>query len=140
MSTANTFLGFDYGRKRIGIAVGQDITCSANPVTTLNAKNGKPDWASINQLIKEWEPQALVVGLPLNLDGSEHTITKAAQRFGNQLHGRYNLPVHMVDERLTSVEAKHWVSRQGASFQKDDIDKYAAKLILEAWLNNAIRK
>lgn len=139
MSTANTFLGFDYGRKRIGIAVGQDITCSANPVTTLNANNGEPDWASINQLIKEWQPQALVVGLPLNLDGSEHKITKAAQRFGNQLHGRYNLPVHMVDERLTSVEAEHLAGQQGVSFQKGDIDKVAAKLILETWLN-AVKK
>jgi putative Holliday junction resolvase len=132
---SQTLLGFDYGTKRIGVAVGQDITRSVTPLTTLHSQNDKPDWDAISKLITEWQPDRLVVGLPLHLDGSVQALTERAQRFGNQLKGRYNLPVEMVDERLTSHEAEtELVTRKGKS-TKADIDALAAALILQSWLD-----
>ena len=129
-----TLLAFDYGEKRIGVAVGQELTCTATPLTTVGARDGKPDWAAVTRLIEEWRPDALVVGLPLNMDGSPHRLTRAAQRFGNQLHGRYNLPVEMVDERLSSLEAERVLARDSFRGQKKaDIDEVAARVILESW-------
>ena len=142
--TAKTLLGFDYGTKRIGVAVGQSLTRSASPLTTLTAINNKPDWDAISRLIREWRPDALVLGLPLNDDDSANDMTRAAQRFGNQLQGRYNLPVYTVNERLSSVEAEHILTQTApkkrqrnptfsSQYNKTDIDKLAAKLILESW-------
>ena len=142
--TAKTFLGFDYGTKRIGVAVGQTLTHSATPLTTLTTINTKPDWDAISRLIQEWRPDALVLGLPLKADGSPTEITPKVQRFGNQLQGRYNLPVHTVNERLTSVEAERQLARTHSTqrqhntkfnnqYDKADVDKLAAKLILESW-------
>lgn len=126
-----TLLGFDYGTRRIGIAVGQVITGTARPLTTLQSRNGKPDWDGIGRLIRDWLPDALVVGLPRHMDGSEHELTEAARRFGNQLAGRYNLPVYHVDERLTSVEAEQQLGTTG---DKGEVDRLAARIILEDWL------
>ena len=91
LTSTYTCLGFDFGTKRIGIAVGQSLTGTASALTTLNTLQGKPDWDAISALIKEWQPDRLIVGLPVNKDGSLHEISKAAQRFGNRLNGRYNL-------------------------------------------------
>ena len=126
-------LGFDYGRKRIGVAVGQTVSGSATALTTVSARDGQPDWRSISALIQDWQPELLVVGLPLSMDGSEHELTQAARRFGNQLAGRYNLPVEFVDERLTSVEAE---ARQVRPPRPGDIDKIAAQIILQDWLDS----
>lgn len=136
MPEARTLLGFDYGQKRIGIAVGQTLTCTVTPLATLTAVNQKPDWRGIEKLIKEWRPDMLVVGLPLHMDGSEHELTQAARRFGHQLKGRYNLPVAWMDERLSSVEAEDYLRQHGGKMrsQKQDIDKIAAGLILQSWL------
>ena len=136
MPEAQTVLGFDYGQQRIGIAVGQTLTHTVTPLTTLKAVNQKPDWQGIERLIQEWQPQLLVVGLPLHMDGSEHALTKAARRFGQQLKGRYNLPVAWMDERLSSVEAEDYLRQHGGKTrsQKQDIDKIAASLILQGWL------
>lgn len=128
-----TLLGFDFGTKRIGVAVGQELTHTARALTTLNSRDGGPDWARIARLIAEWQPDALVVGLPLNLDGSESESSRLARRFGNRLTGRYNLPVFTADERLSSNEAEVILGEQG-SFNKADIDKLAAQLILQSWL------
>ena len=128
-----TCLGFDYGTKRIGVAVGQALTGTARPLDTLISKQGKPDWDSISALINEWQPDALVLGLPVNADGTQHEITKAAQRFGNQLNGRYNLPVYMMDERLSSSEAEQLLADNDKSYSKPDVDMMAASLILESW-------
>jgi putative Holliday junction resolvase len=128
-----TVIGFDYGSRRIGVAVGQGITGQSNPIVTLVRQKDHPDWSAINQLMEEWQPQAIVVGMPLNKDGTAHHLTKAVQRFGNQLHERYNLPVHMIDERLSSHEAKKMLSKRQSSSDKGAIDKYAAKLILDSW-------
>jgi len=103
---ARTLLGFDFGLKRIGVAVGQEMTGTASALTTVAARDGKPDWDAISRLIHEWQPDAVVVGLPLNMDGSDHELSRRARRFGNQLHGRYNLPAHFIDERLSSLEAE----------------------------------
>ena len=129
-----TLLCFDYGLTRIGVAVGQDLTGTANALTTIKASDGKPDWDAITRLIEQWQPDAVVVGLPLNMDGTYHELTDRAQRFGNQLHGRYNLRAYFVDERLSSLEAERLLQSKSRKVQAEDIDKYAAKVILETWL------
>ncbi|MBE0510339.1 MAG: Holliday junction resolvase RuvX [Chromatiales bacterium] len=134
MSKPRLLLGFDFGSKRIGVAVGQELTGTARELLTLNNRDGAPDWAAISRLLAEWQPDALVVGLPLNLDGSDHDVSRMARRFGNRLRGRYNLPVFHIDERLSSSEAEALLSGQGR-FDKADVDKLAARLILESWLN-----
>jgi putative Holliday junction resolvase len=133
---AQTLIGFDYGRKRIGVAVGQQLTGSATPLTTVSAHNSKPDWASISRLIAEWKPDALVVGIPYHMDGSEQEMTKAAQRFCRQLEGRYNLPVHRAEERLSSyvVEAGLPAGAKGRA-----IDPLSAQVILQDWLQQHVQ-
>lgn len=126
MPKHNTLLGFDFGMRRIGVAVGQMITRTANPVAVLNARDGVPNWGHVQELIDTWNIDAIVVGIPLNMDGSKQPVTFAAQRFANKLSSRYGLPVYTVDERLTTVEAKR--------HQQTELDSYAAKLILEQWL------
>ena len=131
-----TVLGFDYGEKRIGVAVGQSVTGSARALVTLNSKTGQPDWQAIASLIQEWQPDALVVGLPMHMDGQHHEITEAAQRFGNRLRGRYNLPVVMVDERLTSHEAEQQFREEhGRRPRPEEIDSLAAQIIVQDWLS-----
>ena len=131
--TPRIFLGFDFGTKRIGVAVGQELTRSARALETLKSRDGGPDWAGISRLIEQWHPAALVLGLPLNLDGSDHEITRLARRFGNRLRGRYNLPVYTIDERLSSAEAETLLAQQGR-FDKEAVDKVAAQVILQSWL------
>ncbi len=127
-----TLLGFDYGRKRIGVAVGQQLTRSATALTTVRARDGKPDWPAISHLIEEWKPGALVVGIPYHMDGTEQDMTRAAQRFCRQLEGRYRLPVYQADERLTSYIVES--SLPGNSNTRQNIDALAARLILQDWL------
>lgn len=131
--TPGIYLGFDFGTRRIGVASGQRITATANPVVTLATRNGKPDWDAITQLIDEWHPEALIVGIPLRHDGSDNPVTKAAQRFARQLEGRYRLPVHEVDELLSSVEAGHIESEHWHG-KRTPIDSRAAQIILQTWL------
>ena len=127
-----TLLGFDYGRKRIGVAVGQQVTQSATALTTVSARDGKPDWPAITRLIEEWKPDALVVGIPYHMDGSEQDMTRAAQRFCRQLEGRYNLPVHPADERLSSYIVESALPGPGKTDQT--IDLLSAQVILQDWL------
>lgn len=132
-----TFLGFDFGEKYIGVAVGRLPTRLAQPLDTLSASHGQPDWTRVSRLIEGWRPDALVVGLPLNMDDSENALTAAARRFGNRLRGRYNLPVHMVDERLTSAVARQDLIDAGVAPRrlKSKVDKLAAQTILQAFLD-----
>ncbi len=132
-----TILGFDYGRSRIGVAVGQNITGTASPLETIKADQGKPDWPSVQRLIDEWKPNLFVVGMPKNMDGTEHQLTATITRFGNQLHGRYGLQVHYIDERLSSVEAERKLREMPGRAKKDKgvIDQIAAQLILQTWLD-----
>ena len=128
-----TLLGFDFGRQRIGIAVGQKITRTATALCTLDSRNEKPDWEAISELINSWQPGALVVGLPLHADGSDSDITKAARKFARQLEGRYRLPVHTMDERLSSHAATE-LKNQGKTAGNKGIDAIAASIILQNWL------
>jgi putative Holliday junction resolvase len=135
--TTRTYLAFDYGTKRIGIAVGRSGTRQAQPLETVSVRGGRPDWARITRLITEWQPDAFVVGLPLNMDDTDNDLTEPARRFGRQLAGRYNLAVHMVDERLTTRAATDALWEAGASGQRlrAGLDPVAAQLILETFLN-----
>jgi putative Holliday junction resolvase len=133
-SKARTLLGFDYGLERIGVAVGQELTGTATALITVRANDGKPDWDAISKLFEQWQPDEVVIGLPLNMDGSESELSRRAQRFGNQLHGRYNLPAHFMDERLSSLQAESELRGKSPKIKKADIDKVAAKIILESWL------
>ena len=134
MPDADTLLGFDFGTHKIGVATGQQLTGTATPLTILHRVKNKPDWDGIQRLIEEWQPSALVVGLPIGPDEEDTPMTKSARKFARQLHGRFHLPVHMADERLTSREA--W-SRIGGIAIHDvtRIDAMAAKLILETWFS-----
>ncbi len=141
MSQALTALGFDFGRARIGVAAGQAITASASPIATVEARAGTPDWAHIDRLVAEWQPDALVIGVPVHLDGTEQPLTQAARRFGRQLEARYGLPVHAADERLSSRAASAEIAAarnagNGRRTRKGDVDRLAARLILEQWLGN----
>ena len=147
----STFLGFDYSQNKIGIAVGQRLTGTANSLTTLISRNKKIDWPGIERLLKEWRPVAFIIGLPLTMDGEEQETTEAVKIFGNQLNERYNIPIHFMDERLTSREASHLLGYEGHTSprrhskpgrkvkkkkqQGHDIDQLAAQLILQSWLN-----
>ncbi len=132
--SCQTLLGFDYGTHKIGVAVGQQLTATATPLTTLQRVKNAPDWQRIAQLIEEWHPDALVVGIPRKQRKGQSNIAKLTKAFATQLEARYHLPVYLADESLTSREA--W-SRTGGKAEKDptQIDALAAKLILETWLN-----
>jgi len=134
-TASNQILAFDYGEKRIGVAVGQTITASANPIQALAAKSGEPDWQLVQKLIDEWQPSLVVVGSPLNMDGTEQRLTKRAQKFANRLHGRFGLDVRLVDERLSSVAAREELFAQFGyrGLEKHSIDSLAACHILETW-------
>jgi len=131
-------LGFDYGTRQIGVAVGQRITGQARELCVLRAQNGVPDWAQVEALIKEWQPDTLVVGLPLNMDGTRSEMSERAEKFARRLEGRFRLPVHTHDERLTTFEAKGHRLRQGrgGDYRKDPVDALAAVLLLEGWMDH----
>ena len=126
-----TLLGFDFGRQRIGVATGQTITGTATALVTLETRDGQPDWDSISELVDTWQPDALVVGLPLHADGSDSASTTAARRFMRQLEGRYHLPVFGMDERLSS----HTATGTGDALHSG-MDAAAARIILQDWLDN----
>jgi putative holliday junction resolvase len=128
-----TLLGFDFGHRKIGVAVGQAVTGSATALTTIPSRNDKPDWERIGRLINEWQAAEAVVGLPHNMDDSEAEIAPRARRFARQLEGRFGLKVHLVDERLTTIEARGRLGKAGAV--PGAVDAMAAKLILETWLS-----
>jgi len=135
---SGVYLGFDFGYKRIGVAVGQRLTCSATPLSTLDAKQGIPDWNAVQKVITQWRPEALIVGLPTCIDDSELYTTAAAKRFAKQLRKQFTLPVYLVDERLSTMEARGQVFEQGGyrKLKKTQIDGIAACIILEQWLQH----
>lgn len=138
-NAADVILGFDYGTKRIGVAVGNPLSQSAQALTTLHSQDN-PNWDDIERLVNEWRPQALVVGMPFMADGSEQAMTRHARRFIVELGRRFALPVHAVDERFSSIEAEVQLRTQRASgarkrrLQAGDTDAMAAQVILQAWL------
>ncbi len=133
-----TLLAFDYGTKNIGVACGQTISGTANSLPPLKAKDGIPDWVQVEKIIKEWQPDLTLIGLPLNMDDTESELSVRARKFANRLHGRFAVQIEMVDERLSSFEAKGEVMRRGGSrdYKNNPVDSIAARLILESWLEN----
>lgn len=131
-----TYLGFDYGSRKIGIAVGQTLTQTARDLDTVSVKGSTPDWDRITHHVRTWQPVALVVGVPLDSDGLETAMTKRAKKFGRTLSDRYNLPVHWINEYLTSEAARQALS-QGthSSRTSPKRDQIAARLILETFLS-----
>lgn len=136
---SQTILAFDFGLNSIGCAVGQSITGTAQPLAAFKAQDGIPNWEAIGTLLKEWQPDLLVVGLPLNMDGSEQALTQRAKKFANRLHGRFQLQVTLHDERLTTVEARAEIFSRGGfkALKKDKVDSISACLILESWFETA---
>ena len=132
------YLSFDFGYKRIGVAVGQQITSSARPLATVDAKLGVPNWDLVQKIINEWRPQALIVGLPTCIDDKELYTTAAARGFARQLRKRFSLPVHLVDERLSTVEARAQLFAEGGyrKIKQSQVDSFAACIILEQWLQH----
>lgn len=128
-------LAFDFGKKRIGVAIGQTITQTARPLVTLSAEDGKPDWQAVTALIKKWQPDAFVIGIPLNMDGTEQPLTQFARGFANTLKEQYNLPVFEMDERLTTKDARERLFAEGGykALQSGLVDQVAAQLILQNW-------
>jgi putative holliday junction resolvase len=127
IGAAASFLAFDFGTRRVGVAVGSTVLKQAQMLKTLAVQGDDARFAAIQSLLAEWQPDALVVGVPRHPDGAPHENTRRAQRFARQLHGRFGLPVHEVDERYTSVDAE----ASGAA----DVDAAAAALILEQFFN-----
>ena len=125
-------LAFDYGTQKIGVASGNELLATATPLKALPCKNTQPNWDDIAALLKEWEPEALVVGLPLNMDGSDSESTARARKFANRLHGRFGKKVWLVDERLSTREA-----RERTGIQKADsrVDSMAAVIIAEGFFS-----
>lgn len=133
-----TVLAFDFGTQSIGCAVGQSITGTAQSLPAFKAQDGIPNWTAIEAVIREWAPDLLVVGLPLNMDGTEQPLTQRAKKFANRLNGRFNLPVTLQDERLTTVEARAEIFARGGykALKKGKVDGISACLILESWFEN----
>ena len=134
---SGTLLAFDFGTRRIGIAVGNTLLRQASPLTTIDDEKNDTRFARIGALLAEWQPAALVVGLPCNEDGSPHEMTALARRFANRLKGRFNLPTILVDERYTSLAAAERLDEAGIHGRKQKalLDRYAAQQILQAYFD-----
>lgn len=135
-------LGFDFGRRRIGIAVGSELGGEAKPIADVPCRDGQPDWERLEAIVAEWQPDCLVVGLPYNMDGSESEMSRAARRFAGRLQARVRIRVQLVDERLSSREAGHRLkaARQAGGKKRRvraaDVDREAAAVILQSWLDH----
>ena len=134
-------MSFDYGTAKIGIAIGQSISSTAEPLTIIKAKDGIPNWSQITDLIESWRPNYLVVGLPYNLDGSDSKLLQRALKFANRLNGRFNIPTFGIDERLSSEAAKEkYKIGNSRNIVRKKIDDVAAQIILETWFSEYNKK
>lgn len=133
-----TILGIDFGTKSIGLAIGQEITGSAQPLPAVKANNGIPNWDQILKVVKEWMPDLIVVGLPLNMDGTEQDLTKLVHNFANELKLKTGKQVELKDERLTTVSAREHLFNNGGykALKKGKIDSFSAVLIAESYMEN----
>ncbi|ABE50367.1 MULTISPECIES: Holliday junction resolvase RuvX [Methylobacillus] len=136
-SSRGCVLGFDFGEKRIGVAIGEHLLGIAHPLVTIDAEANDKRFAAIAGLIEEWQPEMLVVGLPSYLNGDEHALTQLCRKFARRLEGRFNLPVQLVDERLSSAEASQTLKQSGISGrkQKSVLDQVAAQHILQSYFD-----
>lgn len=130
------YLGFDFGMKRIGVAVGQKLTGTASPLSTLKASQGLPPWGDVQTLIQQWAPCALIVGLPTCMNDKALYTTKRAQHFARSLEKQFGLPVFLIDERLSTKEARSHLFDAGGyrKIKQSEVDSIAACIILERWL------
>jgi putative holliday junction resolvase len=130
-----TVMGFDFGTKSIGIAIGQELTGSATSLKAVKAQDGIPNWEHIALQVNEWQPDLMVVGLPLNMDGTPQEVTFKAKKFANRLHNHYGIPVHTQDERLTTADAKARLFASGGykNLGKGNVDNMSAVIILESF-------
>ncbi|MGL9734064.1 MAG: Holliday junction resolvase RuvX [Symbiopectobacterium sp.] len=136
--TNRTLLAFDFGTKSIGVAIGQEITGTARALTAFKAQDGEPNWNQVEKIINEWQPDLLVVGLPLNMDGTEQELTARARKFANHLHGRFGKLIELQDERLSTVEARADLFKRGGfrALNKGQVDATSAVIILESWFSH----
>jgi putative holliday junction resolvase len=134
-----TLLAFDVGSHKIGVAVGQTLIGSATPLARLPAKNGLPEKQAIKQLLSAWRPQAIIVGIPTKMDGSKQFTTALAYAFVAFLKSQTDVPIHLVDERLTTKSARSELFAQGGfkKLKNADVDGYAAKILIESWINES---
>ncbi|MEX3018242.1 Holliday junction resolvase RuvX [Kluyvera sp. STS39-E] len=132
---SGTLLAFDFGTRSIGVAIGQRITGTARPLTAIKAQDGTPDWNIIGRLLKEWQPESVIVGLPLNMDGTEQPLTARARNFANKIHGRFGVAIKLHDERLSTVEARAGLFERGGfrALDKGSVDSASAVVILESY-------
>ena len=133
----NQLLVFDFGLKQIGIATGSRISGLASDLTVVAAKDGTPTWQDIQIIVEEWKPDLCLVGLPINMDGSESQLSQRARKFANQLHGRFGVKTELIDERLSSFEAKQLAQELGhqGDYNKKPVDALAARILAEQWLS-----
>lgn len=136
-SLSGTVLAFDFGKKRIGVAIGEYGIGLAHPHLTINGEKTEQRFLAIAQLIETWQPVLFVVGLPTHVDGTEHELTRLSQRFARRLEGRFNIDVAMVDERYTSLIASEMLREQGVKGrkQKPMLDQVAAQQILQSYFD-----
>lgn len=135
MPESRSLMAFDFGDRWIGVAVGQEMLGRGSGVARLKARDGIPNWDQIAELVDTWQPDLFLVGLPLNMDDSETDLCHRARKFARRLHGRYHRPAEMVDERLTTHEAKQDLFDRGETpdYAREGVDRRAAELILETW-------
>jgi putative Holliday junction resolvase len=133
-SRVDTVIGFDFGTVWTGIAIGLTLTAQARPLDAIKSINLKPNWLVIESVLKEWQPQKLIVGLPSSMIDDHHPMTEKVLKFSRQLEGRFKVPVELVDERLTTREAYEIAVESKQQKSKQQIDSIAAMLITESWL------
>ncbi|MCU7555504.1 Holliday junction resolvase RuvX [Alteromonas sp. ASW11-19] len=133
---SRTVLSFDFGTKSIGVAVGQEVSGTAAPLAAIKARDGIPNWDTIAVLYEEWQPDVVVVGLPLNMDGTEQEMTRRARKFANRLHNKFKTPVATCDERLSTADAKAMLFELGGyrKLTKEKVDSVSACVIFSAWI------
>lgn len=144
--SANIAIGFDYGKRRVGIAIGNAIACTAQALVTLEHHSGQPDWTALDRVVAEWRPDIFIVGLPLDTDGTTQKMTRRATNFANELRGRYKCRLQTIDERYSTIEARERLAvarasgSRGKRLAKGDSDAMAAQVILESWLEGRIKE
>lgn len=130
-------IGFDFGQRRIGVAIGNNVSKTAQALITIESATNTQKFEAIQKIMEEWMPMSIVVGVPFNVDGSEHKVTNLCKKFAKQLEEKYSLPTHLIDERYTSIEASHEFKNKKNDVKKKKllIDQIAAKIILQSYLD-----
>ena len=134
---SSVIMAFDYGLRNIGIAIGQNITKSASTFYAIKAKEGEPDWIKLDSIVKEWEPTLFIVGDPFNMDGTRSEFQKRISQFSSELNNRYKIRLHMMDERLTTKEAKERIKAKSSGLNESaNKHSISAQIILEDWFRS----